>query len=304
MALILPYLNLMINGELDGNSPLSYRKVTAEERDAALLRSLEFLASTIESSGVSYLAKWERGWAENLAEFEALEAGQDVSASISPKFVRKNQPVKLRGEWIMPKFPDFEKDWVHVLRDVLAKSYFENIGALYEFGAGTGHNLVHLSQLLPAARLFGYDWSINSVNLQKGLAKRAGIPLQAERLDLFDPKGFRMKSEPSGSALLTVGTVEQLGTNYQRFLNLVRDSGFGIVVHIETTYELYDPMNLVDYLSMRYLEKRNWSRGYFAELAALEREGALEILEQGRTFGSFFHEGYTLTVWRPRRRNS
>ena len=68
---------------------------------------------------------------------------------------------------------------------------------------------------------------------------------------------------------------------------------------METAYELYDPRVLVDFLSMKYLEKRDWSRGYFSELRRLEAEGRVEIIEQERTFGSFFHEGYTVTVWRP-----
>jgi hypothetical protein len=297
--LILPEINSRIDEELDGTGPLSYKQVTQEQHDEAVTKCLEFLAADVLESGEAYLDKWERGWGENLAEFESLELGEEALTAIAPKFVRKGSPVKLRGKWIMPNHPNFERDWVSLLREFLADSHFSKVNALYEFGSGTGHNLVHFSSLLPGIKLFGYDWSLNSVHLQNAFAEKASIPLVAQRLDLFHPESFEILSNPSESALLTVGTIEQLGTNYAPVLNQILKSGFGVVVHIETTYELYNPENIVDFLSIKYLEKGNWARGYFAQLDTLQKSGEIEILEQGRTFGSFYHEGYTVTVWRP-----
>ena len=74
---------------------------------------------------------------------------------------------------------------------------------------------------------------------------------------------------------------------------------FQVCIHVETSYELYDEAVLLDVLAMRYLEKRNWLRGYFASLRNGVSEGTLKILYQRRTFGSFFHDGYTITVWAP-----
>ena len=151
--LILPEINSRIDEELDGTGPLSYKQVTQEQHDEAVTKCLEFLAADVLESGEAYLDKWERGWGENLAEFESLGLGEEALTAIAPKFVRKGSPVKLRGKWIMPNHPNFERDW---------------------------------------------------------------------------------------------------------------------------------------------------SRGYFAKLEGLQKSGEIEILEQGRTFGSFYHEGYTMTVWRPR----
>jgi hypothetical protein len=68
---------------------------------------------------------------------------------------------------------------------------------------------------------------------------------------------------------------------------------------METTYELYDQDDLFDYLSAKYLEKRGYLNGFLGRLKVLESEGAIEILGTHRTFGSLFHDGYTLLVWKP-----
>ena len=71
-----------------------------------------------------------------------------------------------------------------------------------------------------------------------------------------------------------------------------------VVIHIETMYELYDETRLFDYAARRYLEARNWLRGYLKTLR--EKEDEIEILDVRRPFGSFFHDGYSFVVWRPK----
>ena len=68
-------------------------------------------------------------------------------------------------------------------------------------------------------------------------------------------------------------------------------------MHIETNYELYDENNFLDYLSKKYIVKRNWLRGYFSALRDLEKEGKIKIIQERKTFGTFFYDGYTVTVW-------
>lgn len=48
---------------------------------------------------------------------------------------------------------------------------------------------------------------------------------------------------------------------------------------------------------MKYIVKRNWLRGYFSALRDLEKVGKIKIIQKRKTFGSFFHDGYTVTVW-------
>lgn len=297
--MVLAKLNSQIALSLDGQDSRSYRELQPEEYEEAIKRTLDYLAGDVEPSGSGYLSKWEAGWGENLAELRSVADPSEITDALTPKFVRKNLPAKVQGRWVMPKTENFEMSWVSALRESLARTYFSDISALYEFGAGTGHNLLHFAELLPGVELRGFDWSTNSVELQNELARKAGIPLKGRFIDLFSPSEFRLEHSPESSALITMGTVEQLGKNFKPCLDVILASRFKYVVHMETAYELYDPRNLVDYLSIKYLEKRDWAQGYFSELQRLERDGSVEIVEQARTFGSFFHEGYTVTIWRP-----
>ena len=91
--------------------------------------------------------------------------------------------------------------------------------------------------------------------------------------------------------------MEQLGSNYVRFIVFILESRTKIIVNIETMFELYEDENLFDFLPQQYIKKRNWLQGYYAKLYEFERQGKLKILEVKKTFGSFYHDGYTIVVW-------
>ena len=292
-------LNEEIALSFEGQDAGAYRDLTPDELEKAIQTSLDYLAKEVQPSGSQYLTKWEAGWGENLANLRQADNASDITDLLTPKFVKKNLPAKIRGRWVMPYSDDFEMWWVSRLRELLASSYLKDVKAIYEFGAGTGHNLLHFSSLLPGVDLRGYDWSENSVAILNEISARTEARLEGRILDLFNPIDFSLEHKSSETALITMGTVEQLGGNFRPCLNLILENRFAYVIHMETAYELYDPKILVDFLSMKYLEKRDWSQGYFSELHRLEAEGRVEIIEQERTFGSFFHEGYTVTVWRP-----
>ena len=83
-------------------------------------------------------------------------------------------------------------------------------------------------------------------------------------------------------------------------LEFFLESKPSICVHAEPLRELYDEKNLMDYLAMRYHEKRNYLVGLVPRLKELEMDGRIEILHLHRVmFGSLFHEGYSLLIWRP-----
>jgi hypothetical protein len=58
--------------------------------------------------------------------------------------------------------------------------------------------------------------------------------------------------------------------------------------------------SLVDLLSIKYFEKRNYLSGFLEYLSALEKQKRIEIIDIRRTYaGSYFIEGHSLVVWRP-----
>jgi len=134
----------------------SYKILTSLERDKAIIRVLESLKSDLEKTGAHRLNRWEDGWSENLNEFIASRYNPNA---LIPKFVRKNELIRLRGEFIQPTDPNFETNFVIVLRNHLFSKFFSQVAAVYEFGCGTGHNLLALADLFPNKRLYGFDWT-------------------------------------------------------------------------------------------------------------------------------------------------
>jgi SAM-dependent methyltransferase len=272
---------------------LSYRELSPAERDAAIKRSVEVLLAPKKPSGPDYREIWEAGWKQNLDEFSV--SGDENS--LVPKFVKNNQPIRLRGELIMPLGERFESDFVVVLREAFFRRYFQGYSSIAEFGCGTGTNLIHLQRIFPEASLVGADWASSSIDLLDKVNQRFGFSIEGVEFDLFHPEEQALGQLTKAQAAFTIGTMEQLGENFEPFLQFLLDSDINRVIHFETAYELYDPDNLWDFFAMSYIEKRNWLRGYFSALRELEMAGTIRILYQARTFGSFHHDGYTVTVW-------
>jgi len=49
----------------------------------------------------------------------------------------------------------------------------------------------------------------------------------------------------------------------------------------------------------KYTKKRNYLFGYLSTLRSLEKRGDIKILQEQRTFGGQYHEGYSFVVWKP-----
>jgi hypothetical protein len=276
---------------IDNN--FEYEFADPEEHHLGLIKFVNFLTEYKKESGPEYQEIWEKGWQQNLDLFKS--SGELID--LIPKFVRRKEMIRLKGRWISPVNPDFKTNFVMVLRDAVFRENFSDSSSIWEFGSGTGLNLVHLSKVLPDKRLFGCDWAKPSVQILAELNKKLNLNIQGFQFDLFRPDDNFSENILENSGLFTIGTMEQLGKNYQPILDFILASNFRRIVHIETNYELYDENNFLDFLSMKYIVKRNWLRGYFSALRDLEKVGRVRIIQERKTFGSFFHDGYTITVW-------
>lgn len=275
-----------------------YQGVEGEERDRLLLHILNTIDSgTLSVSGPGKQVNWERGWSENLQEFE--KSGHNTE-TLLPKFVRKGQVVRLQGEFILPSNPDFETAMVTVLRDVLFRRYFAGVRRIAEFGCGTGLNLLHLARLYPDKALYGLDWAQASCDIVNQLAATQRINLKGVRFDMYAPDPSFELDEECG--VFTIGALEQLGTGFAPFLSFLCQRSPAICIHFETMNELYRDSSLSDHLIKRYSGARNYLDGFLNSLKGLEQEGRAQILQVQRTFGSLYHEGYSFVAWRPLRK--
>ena len=100
-------------------------------------------------------------------------------------------------------------------------------------------------------------------------------------------------------AVLTIHALEQLGADWQPFLDYLRSQKPLLCVHIEPLEELYDE-SAHDQACLAYHRKRGYLVGYLTRLRELERLGEAEILEVTKSpFGGMNHDAYSVLVWRP-----
>ena len=90
---------------LIGQSNFRYRRVTGAERDQILSDILKRIDSDeLSVAGPGGRARWERGWSENLDRFRKQ---RDDLSTLVPKYLRRNQPLRLDQQFIMAENPNF-----------------------------------------------------------------------------------------------------------------------------------------------------------------------------------------------------
>lgn len=274
-----------------------YRTISSEERDQVILNVLKQLESDqLKVSGKHRHKDWESGWSENLNKF--IETKYDLDELI-PKYLRPNQPIRLNRKYVIPFDAKFELNFYNVFRRWLYSKYFKNASQIYEFGCGTGYNLAIITELFPQKKLYGLDWAKSSVELVNRIAESYSYNNMSGILfDMFNPNEDLELAE--NSIFLSMNSLEQLGNEHEQLIKFFIKKRPMLCIHSEPLFELYDENNLVDYLAVKYHEKRNYLKNYITRLKQLENENKIEIIKIHRIpFGSLYHEGYSLLVWKP-----
>jgi hypothetical protein len=258
-----------------------YQLLTKAEEEQVIIQIIEKLLDPyLPFSGEHRKEQWERGWEENLN-----------TNSYKPKYFDKYPIQRFNGQLVRAVSPNYEQEMLYSIVDELAEKYLKGAEHIYEFGCGTGHNMLRVRQINKDAILYGCDWTESSNKLVEKLG------FKAINFDYFNPPQDRL--EPN-AAVYTVVSLEQVGKKYKKFVKYLLKSKPKIVVHIEPIPELLDENNLLDYLSIKYMEKRRYLSGYLKHLRSLEQRGYLKILEARRSgIGSMFIDGYSIIVWTP-----
>jgi SAM-dependent methyltransferase len=285
--------------QLIGESNFNYRTVEGEERDRVILdilRRIELDQQVIASPERKEV--WQTGWQENYENF--IQSNYSLEKLI-PRFIRPNRPMRFRRNYVLSENPMFELDYFRVFRRWLFTKYFKDVGSIYEFGSGTGFNLVELAQLYPQKTLYGLDFVPAAVDLVNKIGEVYGWPIRGNLFDMMSPDhNFRICQN---SAVFTFGAIEQLGGNFEPFLQYILGQSPEVCINLEPTIELYDENNLVDYLAIRFHKKRGYTENYLSRLKQLEAEARISILKIKRLFfGNEYMEGFSYTVWKPNRR--
>ncbi len=239
------------------------------------------------------LAAWEKGWNENLEDFQ-----KDLSEEhLKPKYFSPGRFFRYNKTIIIPENPNLEYDLFAVVRYFLFNKYFENYDTLYELGCGSCQNILMLSGLFPDKKYVGLDWSNASRKIASLVAKKNNVNVKGYVFDMLNPTND-LKIE-KGSLIYSIHALEQLGKNHGRLISFILDQKPALVIHYEPIAEFYDRRNLYDYLALMYSTKRDYLSGYLTALRELDKNGMIKIIEEYRPYiGGVYHES-SLIVWKP-----
>ena len=147
---------------------IKFKYLKGLEREKVIIKILERIkldTQIIASQGRT--KKWNDGWDEALKLYKKTN-------SLTPKFytARENKYFRLNGELIRSYSNLFEVKLVDIFRNWYFKKYLKKIDNIYEFGAGTGHNMVELSKIFPEKNLYASDFVSSSVDLLKLISRK------------------------------------------------------------------------------------------------------------------------------------
>ena len=284
-------------GEVIESLDLRYDLLDQKERDRVILSVIKAIDSgTFKPSGKERSSDWEDGWQETLDEF--VQNGYDPAA-LAPKYVAKYPVMRLFKEYVRPRDPLFELSYYTVYRHYLFQKYLHSFENIFEFGCGTGYNLVIMNKLFPSANLMGLDWARSSVDIVNLLGTRLGLPVTSRRFNYYEPD--YSLDIPANSVVVTMNSLEQIGEDYGKFLRFLLNKKPKLVINSEPFLEMYDETNLVDHLAISYHNCRNYLWGYYEKLQQLQARKEINIVDAKRVCaGNLFHEAQSFVVWKPK----
>ena len=270
-------------------------ELNEDEKDNSIRGIIDFLLSEfVVYAGEHRFKDWDNGWGENLKDFEKTRS----ISSIIPKYFGKYPVNRLNRKFVKSDDKNYEVKMLSILQYWIFDKYFKESTSIYEFGCGTGHNLLRVREVNQYAKLWGMDWAPSSQTLINGIANLIDQNLFSHNFDYYKPDlNFKLDNKAS---VYTFASLEQTGNNYKDFIQYLIKNKPDICVHIEPTSETLDENNLLDYLSIKYFNKRNYLNGFINHLKELESKKIVKIIDIKRSYiGSYYIDGYSIIVWKP-----
>jgi SAM-dependent methyltransferase len=244
-------------------------------------------------AGSHRINDWNNGWNENNLEFERTKS----SHSLIPKYFGKYKFIRFDNKFKKVLSLNCELNTLRVLQIYLLEKYCNNINNFYEFGCGTGHNLFAISEFMNKGSYFGFDWSNPPRNIFNNINKFYNKNFSFDNFDFVNPNED-IKILPD-SVVFTFAALEQIGEKHDKFIDYLVHNKPTICIHLEPISEVLDKNDLLQDLSIKYIEKRNYLSNFYNNLKKLEQNNKIEIIDVARTtIGSYFIEGYSLIIWK------
>ena len=224
--------------------------------------------------------QWTDAWGELLeAEAPAYLA--------NPRFMLgENGVFRFNQNFIKSPDLQLEHKYHRAVIDAVQNKFFDDVKCVVEFGCGSGHNLVQIVKNNSQVDVFGSDWATSSQKIldSKGIC---GFYFDMKSKEPEYPPELEQMKEV---AFLTVGSLEQLGRDWENFLAFMIKMKPKKSIHIEPIVEFYDPSNEIDALAINYHHKRGYLEGFYLAAKSL---GLLRYHNRP-TFGNTFNEGFNI----------
>lgn len=276
-------------------SDLQIAKISNTERDNCILKILNAIRDPkLRTAGIHRHQDWESGWTQNLNSLE----DESLTTPLLPRYFGKSEYVRWRKDFVKGK-PGHDYRVLDILVHWMLEKYMKNLESIYEFGCGPGHHLKAARFINEHANITGLDWAKSSQLIISKISDKGIIKnISGKYFDFFNPD--YSIDIPRDSGFYTVAALEQVGQNFEPFLDFVLAKKPLICAHIEPIEELLEPDNLIDCLSMWYFQKRKYLSGFLTRLRSLEKEGRIQIHKEQRSYtGSLFIEGHSIVIWSP-----
>ena len=164
---------------------LVYSPLEKEEEEQVIIKIIDTLLDPfLVYSGPHRLKQWEKGWGQNLAELNK----EKTTNAIFPRYHGKYEINRLNQNFVKGISPNYERNMLYVILDYVFDKYLRGVENIYEFGCGTGHNLLKAREVNPSANLFGLDWAKSSQKILKQMAD-TGLEknIKGYNFDFFKP---------------------------------------------------------------------------------------------------------------------
>ena len=242
--------------------------------------------------GYKYKLKWEKGWGENFLNLKRNFSQQALVPGYSDKF----KYARLGSKLIETYTVNFIQKTLHLTLLFCYEKFLKKYNNIVDFGCGTGHTILYLNKF-DKKKFYGLDWSKSSQKIFKIITKK--FPnIKGSNFDFFNPK-INIKLEKNNWAAYTTHSMEQVGTRYRKFYNLLRKKKPGVVVHIEPIPEILNENEILDNLSIQYMNKRKYLSGYLNFLIEEEKKKKIKILFKRKSyFGSFLIYEHSVVIWK------
>lgn len=273
-----------------------YRSFPEKERNSFMKEiDLQIESGRFSVSGKEKKMVWSAAWRDMREKYEKNNYEFD---NLNPDFIQANQPLRLRGNYILPANALFQYHWSKVFKNWIFRKYLQDVDFVYDFGCGSGIDCAMLAETFPQKKLHGLDWAQSSLDFVSLVAKKNGWNIETSLFDMFSPdENYKIEKN---SAVIAFSAFEQLGINFHTLIDFFLKKKPALVLHVDILEELFDRLNPFDAVAAKFAEKRNYLRGYLTHLKKLEAEGKIEIIKIQRVpFGSMHCEGYSYDVWRP-----